>query len=481
MTKQSKTLVRRATIVAIALLAVTMLAGRSVTADDTAQTAIKRTRFLLLDSRIIESAENARLSLGRTNKSKHNPLMEEDKPWEKRFDNLYANVIYDKEDKLYKCWYNPFIVDRSAKGMTPEQREKRYRPPRGREMAICYATSKDGIKWEKPELELVEFEGSKQNNIVWRGPHGAGVFKDMHDPDPARRYKTLFKGRKISVGFSADGIHWGKAIECPEANVAGDTHNNALWAPTLGKYVGITRTRGKKYGRQVARTESNDFLKWTKPKVVLEGLDKAYQTYAMPVFFHGGIYLGLVAIHDQNTDRVWNELTWSPDTVHWNRVCAGTPLIANEIGYDWGCVYAGAYPVFLDDEIRIYYGASDGHHNGWRNGFLCMATLRPDGFAGYEQLAGGSNRAATITTKSVLVVGSSLCLTADVATPGYVKVTILDKENKELAESESIAKTVTDGEVQWKDGFSFRSLKNSEIRLRFELRAAKLYSFSFQE
>ncbi len=74
-----------------------------------------------------------------------------------------------------------------------------------------------------------------------------------------------------------------------------------------------------------------------------------------------------------------------------------------------------------------------------------------------------------------------MCLTADVATPGYVKVTILDKENKELAESESIARTVTDGEVQWKDGFSFRSLKNSEIRLRFELRAAKLYSFSFQE
>lgn len=108
-----------------------------------------------------------------------------------------------------------------------------------------------------------------------------------------------------------------------------------------------------------------------------------------------------------------------------------------------------------------------------------MATLRPDGFAGYEQTAGGSNRAATITTKPVLVVADSLSLSADVAMSGYVKVTLFDKENKELAESELIAGTVTDAEVQWPEGFSFRSLKGSDIRFRFELRDAKLYSFSF--
>jgi len=74
-----------------------------------------------------------------------------------------------------------------------------------------------------------------------------------------------------------------------------------------------------------------------------------------------------------------------------------------------------------------------------------------------------------------------LCLSADVATSGHVKVTILDKEDKELAESELIAKTVTDGIVRWKDGFSLDALQGKEIRLRFELRDSKLYSFSFQE
>ena len=141
-----------------AFATLSVLAAASSSCPAGIPTDTKRTRFLLLDSRIIESAENAKLTLGQTNKSKHNPLMAEDKPWEKRFDNLYANVLYDKEDKLYKCWYSPFIVDNSAKGMTLEQRhQRRYRPPRGREMAICYATSKDGIKWVKPELGLVEY------------------------------------------------------------------------------------------------------------------------------------------------------------------------------------------------------------------------------------------------------------------------------------------------------------------------------------
>jgi hypothetical protein len=39
--------------------------------------------------------------------------------------------------------------------MTLKERDsKRYSPGEGREMAICYATSKDGIVWEKPALGL---------------------------------------------------------------------------------------------------------------------------------------------------------------------------------------------------------------------------------------------------------------------------------------------------------------------------------------
>jgi hypothetical protein len=371
-----------------------------------------RNRFLLLDSRIIADTENAQLAPGTVQKHKANPLFQEDKPWEKRFDNLYGNVIYDKEEKIYKCWYSPFIVDHSAKGMTRKERDtKRYRPPRSREMGVCYATSKDGIKWDKPLLDLVDYEGTKANNIVWRGPHGAGIFKDHSDSDPSRRYKMIFQG--LSTSHSADGINWSKPRRIEGiGNIAGDTHNNMFWDPHTGKYVGITRTWGT-LGREVTRIESSDFLKWESNGVVMKGLEKHLQPYAMPVFRYGGVYLGLVAIHAQRpVDRVWTELAWSPDSKRWHRIAPGKALIPcseKVLDYDYGCVYACAYPVFLDSEIRLYYGGSDYYHYGWRNGSLCLATLRPDGFAGYEQES--KEKAALVTTTVIPYTGQKIMIT----------------------------------------------------------------------
>ena len=497
MTQISRFTNRGVLTVTILALMISLLSLQASKAD-----VYERDRYLLLDSRIIEDTENAKLTLGKVEKHKANPLFEEDKPWEQRFDNLYANVIYDEEEKIYKCWYSPFIKDLSSKGVTIEERkQKEYRPP-SREMAICYATSKDGIKWEKPEMGLVEFEGSKANNILWRGgehegkpierdekgeywngPHGTGIFKDHMDPDPQRRYKAFLKANILSVAFSPDGIHWDEAITCPEADSAGDTHNNALWAPTIGKYVGITREWAQPNGRQVAWTTSDDFINWKKVEVVLEGLNPRYQTYAMPVFFHGGIYLGLVAIHDQEEDKVWTELTWSPDAHKWHRVMPGTPLIPNSPGeegvYDWGCVYAAAVPVFLEDEIRMYYGGSDGHHNIWRNGFFCLATLRPDGFAGYKQAKSG--KASIITTKPIRHGNRTLQLSADVDSNGYVKVKVFNKSDKLLAESEVMKGNLSDEKVIWQNGISLDQLDKKSVKIQLEFKDATVYSFSFDE
>ena len=119
-------------------------------------------RFLMLDDRNIEESINTKLVLGNVIKHPENPLFVEDMPWEKRFDNLYGNIIFDEDDSLYKCWYSPFIVDYSAQGMTLEERQKPYDDNHpNREMGICYAYSKDGIHWEKPNLGLVEYNGNK--------------------------------------------------------------------------------------------------------------------------------------------------------------------------------------------------------------------------------------------------------------------------------------------------------------------------------
>ncbi len=457
------------------------------------QTKNEVRRHLLLDERVVEEVHNAELTLGTIIKHDANPLFGEDKPWEMRFDNLYANVLFDEEDQQYKVWYSPFIVDHSAKGMSAQQwKETKYQAPFDREMALCYASSKDGILWTKPELGLVDYNGSKANNILWRGsgntrakkagPHGSGVFKDIDDPDPKRRYKALLKSEILSVAFSSDGIDWEPAISCPESNSAGDTHNNAFWAPTLDKYVGITRQWSESFKRQVARTTSEDFLTWEKTHVVLEGLDDRHQTYAMPTFFHGGVYIGLLAIHDQVSDRVWTELTWSPDTETWHRVCPGTPFIPNsgkEGEYDWGCAYAAAYPVFDKDEIRIYYGGSDGLHTSWRNGYFCLATLRPDGFAGFK--ASDAGQQAIVTTATIFDVRDLLKVSADIRDGGELIVRVLDDTQRVIVESEKLTATVSDEEIHWlKD--PLRSSDNDQLlRLQFMFRNATAYSFTLSE
>lgn len=438
---------------------------------ESAEETPMRARYLVLDSRIIHATENARLTVGTVRKHPRNPLFGEDKPWEQRFDNLYASIVQDEENGLYKLWYNPFIRDASAKGMTLRQRRTiRYRPPR-RQDGVCYATSRDGLQWDKPKLGLVEFEGSKANNLVLTGSHGAGVFKDPHDPDPNRRYK-MFHARDF-LRFSPDGVRWGDRRKCDGIGSNGDTHNNMLWAPDLKRYVAFVRLRDKGQ-RIVGRAESADLKRWSRAVEVLRN-NRQDQAYAMPVFRYANVYLGLVAIFRTREDRVHAELAWSPDTVTWHRIDPGTPLIGNaekEGDYDWGCIYAADDPVVLNDKIRIYYGASNGKHTSWRDGFLCLATLRPDGWAGYEQTR--PDRPAVVVTREVPCGGRPIRITADVAKGGSVNAYSVDLAGKQLGAARPVRATVTDGELKWTGRPDVK-----RIRLRFELSNAKLYSFSF--
>lgn len=454
----------------------TLLAGIAAAPGWKSPPAAGGNKYLFLDSRVVERKEGVRLSLGTVRKDPHNPLFREDKPWEPRFDNLYANVLYDEREKRFKCWYSPFIQDEVVRTTPKEKRVGAYRPGK-REMGVCYAVSRDGVAWTKPELGIVEVDGSGKNNIVARGPHGSGVFYDPRDPDAARRYKMFFKARQMAAKFSPDGQHWSADVEFPEIAARGDTHNNALWAPELNQYVGITRLwTGRE--RTVGRTESPDFVHWTKAEEVFRSLPEENihrQTYAMPVFRYAGVYLGLVMMFNTDTDAVDCELAWSPDTVRWERVCAGTPLIPRgaQGSYDSGCIYAAVYPVAYRGELRLYYGGNNDTHGSWRDGFFCLARLRPDGFAGLEPAAAGT--AGTILTRALRCSGPQLRLSADAAA-GSVRVAILDHDRFRLDRCEPLRGDVTDAPVKWRGGPSLAQLEGREIRVQIELRSAKIYS-----
>ena len=249
-------------------------------------------------------------------------------------------------------------------------------------MGVCYAVSVDGIRWQKSDLGLIEFNGSTRNNLVMRDVHGVGVTLDPHDPDPAGRVNAFMEG---GVARSPDGLRWSAMQPCPEIDARWDTHNNLFWDERHARYVGITRLWDGRQ-RTVGRTESEDFNTWTPAVEVLSALpgEPERQTYALIAFPYAQLYLGLLLMFNTETDLVDCELAWSRDTVQWQRVSPGTPLIerGEEGSFDWGCVYAAAYPFLKDGRLQLYYGGSDGPHTDWRAAYLGLATLRPDGFAG---------------------------------------------------------------------------------------------------
>jgi hypothetical protein len=136
----------------------------------------------------------------------------------------------------------------------------------------CYATSADGVHWEKPDLGLVEFNGSRHNNLVQFPDHprvaALVVIHEAEDPDPNRRFKMVYEapvqGRtRFCTAFSPDGVRW-----------TASAHNPA--GPFL-EMAGLTRFRGIYYvngqpwldaqrpvlARQLVTFASADFEHWS--------------------------------------------------------------------------------------------------------------------------------------------------------------------------------------------------------------------------
>ncbi|MDE0177800.1 MAG: hypothetical protein OXP36_04325 [Gammaproteobacteria bacterium] len=67
------------------------------------------------------------------------------------------------------------------------------RPDEHWHQRVCLAKSQDGRSWEKPDLGLVEYHGSKHNNLVDMGEdvhvQACVVFHETEEPDPNKRFK----------------------------------------------------------------------------------------------------------------------------------------------------------------------------------------------------------------------------------------------------------------------------------------------------
>ena len=186
-------------------------------------------------------------------------------------------------------------------------------------IVIACAESSDGIHWERPELGLYEFNGSRQNNIVWRGegPEQRGIhgFAPFRDPRPDAtgdaRYKALGAscsdtGTGLFAIRSPDGIHW--SLLAPEPvlrDCAFDSQNLGFWDRERREYRAYVRDF--RDGRREIRTcTSRDFIHWTEP-VWLEYADspdeQLYTNQVLPYDRAPHIFVGFPTRY---VERPWS-------------------------------------------------------------------------------------------------------------------------------------------------------------------------------
>lgn len=408
----------------------------------------------------------------------------------------YASVVREADTGTFKLWYQTH-----SRGKRSDDEDKN-------EYGIAYAESKDGLAWIRPELGLMEWEGSKANNIVWRGhaDFRASGQQILDLPESARRgfryvmaYHTSGGKRGengIHVVGSKDGIHWDKASNMQVVNISSDTVNSVVFDPARGEYAMFCRAKDRYLAgqtgmldtgesRRVSRIAGKDlWSRWEgSPQSILIpdelDLERGFNRfYGMVGRYHAGITFGFVWSFKLNTD-IWTELAWSRDGVTFERLPQRPRLI--DLGptgaWDDGMVFGSADWVEVGNEWWIYYAGWDGpHKTREREGSIGLATLRKEGFVSLRGMRGGG----VVATRTLVWPGGGLVVNAD-ASKGELKVRVSDERRKvipgfDYTDGETFTGDSTAHEVKWR-GASLDSLRGKVLRFEFQLREADLYTF----
>lgn len=390
--------------------------------------------------------QNMVLKINQFKKDERNPLFieglyeEPPKSWEPRIDNGYPNVILDDKG-IYHCYYTLFVVDPSSTNTPREKRKDVPYSTKGREVGLAYARSNDGIHWEKPELGLVEFEGSKANNLLMRDVAGTGVMFDVSEKDPKKRFKLITrheKTLKLNVAFSEDGVHFSDLIEWKEHSpkLGADCHNSVFKDSRTNQYILTTRLWANNF-RVVAISRSNDFINWSPLEEVLRGQGFDEQVYSMPVFEYHDIYFGLASVYKQgdNTQSDWDtlnlELYWSSNLTEWNKAVPHNNILLpagsgreklTDGEFDSATIFASP---MVAGENRLYYTGGKGRHRSWRETGLGLAYIDKNKLVGMYPR--DSEKPMVFSTQSFVFHGEALYLWLDQTSDSQVTIEVEGK------------------------------------------------------
>jgi hypothetical protein len=330
-----------------------------------------------------------------------------DKPWETT--GTAPGFFIRREDGTFTAFY-------SAIWWVPDSEDKKQ-PDRAQQYtgATAYATSNDGIHWEKPNLGLMEAPAgidwdkspplpsprgfSRENNLgVPFGIRDLGQFGNVKEP--GRRYALSYQGKGYFVSEIPDFLHdpgWtNKLISCGGSF---SPRGKALdfWDNQHEEWVGIVQNAVPHWlpGREIARFASKDLVRWTSDVVLAADtadphVENDYQEpMSLSPFYADGVVLGLLSwFHSDRTNPdggpvlkktseypyIWpwarkgvNEMriTLSRDGGRtWDRTVsreAWIPHGTEQDSYD-RLVISPALPLRVRDEDWFYMGVFNGDH-----------------------------------------------------------------------------------------------------------------------
>jgi hypothetical protein len=431
---------------------------------------------LFIDELLVASSRQVTLTMNPASKTGERSIVAEH-PWEDFYAGGWNTVL--EQDGAFTMWYE---ASSSEAGRHLQM--------------LAVARSRDGIHWEKPRLGIVEFRGSKNNNLVLTDTVGT-VFVDPKSAD-GKRFK--FAARKkpgLWIFTSADGLHWaplGDGAVLSKGHF--DTQNQVFWDDRIGKYVGYVR-RWEPL-RKVGRSETSDLGHWPEPEIVFAYDDKDpfesdhYNACVVKYPFAPDVYFMFPSPYyhfpgKKNDGPLDIQLATSRDGIRWDRRFREPYVRLGLDGSpDGGSIYMTVGMLRRGAEIWMYYTGYDFTHGAYKlsqtkdKGVVSRLVQRLDGFVSADAAYGGGE----LVTVPVEFEGARLELNVDTGALGSARVEVLDAAGRPIAgftaaDCDPIIGNSVARRVTWKGSPDVAALAGRPVSLRFAMRSTKLYAFQF--
>jgi hypothetical protein len=443
-----------------------------------------------------------------------------DSPWDGSC-SCYVSIFQDGD--TFRMYYRGAPLAKPLEGMSDAEFWKFILNADVGKAVSCYAESKDGIHWTKPNLGLFkdEHSGSKKNNIIltsnekWPNiTDNLVVFKDTNpDCPPEATYKAVGRqflpggdpeGHTGNLAFqSPDGIHWkliqDEVIYEDQGHVF-DAQNTVFYDPLRKQYVEYHRKFRKQPGhpmngyRDVKVSTSKDFVHWSESQHLEYGGapgEHFNHLLVLPYFRAPHIYLGFGDRLNETRDDFVNHpasgisdgvFLSSRDGVNFDRSFMEAWIRPGLDINNW--MHAGTSPAWGllqtgPEELSVYW--IQNYYQAKNPCYLQRGTLRLDGFVSVNApYAGGE-----FTTKPLTFDGRQLVINFSTSVMGSVQAEMQDASGKPrdgftIADCAPIYGDRIEQVVAWKGGSDLSGLAGKPVRLRFVMKDADLYSIRFR-